>query len=214
MTATDPVRLAPPLELSMPIGEAMFTQRAIRRLDPDRPIEVEHLRLILDAGSKAPTGGNAQPVRTLVVNTPEAVQRLGELYHEAWWAKRADEFGWTPDQEIPAGSTYGPAARLASEFGAVPAVLLVLSLGAPGFSVYPAVQNMLLAARALGIGSVLTTLHPTVMDRVHSLFDIPDEARFHCCVPLGYPRGDFGPTQRLPTRVTTFWNRWGAPPPW
>jgi nitroreductase len=192
----------------------MFTQRAIRRLDPDRPVADDHIRLILDAGSKAPTGGNAQPVRTLVARDPDLIRRLGELYHEAWWAKRADELGWTPDQEIPADSSYGPAAQLAGELGSVPAVLLVFSLDASGFSVYPAVQNMLLAARALGIGSVLTTLHPQVMDRVNELFDVAEEARFHCCVPLGYPRGNFGTTQRLPTSATTYWNRWGDPPPW
>ena len=119
-----------------------------------------------------------------------------------------------PDQEIPADSAYGPAARLAGEFGRVPAVLLVFSSGAPGVSVYPAVQNMLLAARALGIGSVLTTLHPQVMDRLHRLFDVPEEMTFHCCVPLGYPRGNFGTTQRFPTSTTTYWNSWGTPPPW
>jgi nitroreductase len=198
----------------MPLGEAMFTQRAIRRLDPDRPVADDHIRLILDAGSKAPTGGNAQPVRTLVARDPDLIRRLGKLYHEAWWAKRADELGWTPDQEIPADSSYGPAAQLAGEIGSVPAVLLVFSLDASGFSVYPAVQNMLLAARALGIGSVLTTLHPQVMDRVNELFNVAEEARFHCCVPLGYPRGNFGTTQRLPTSATTYWNRWGDPPPW
>jgi nitroreductase len=198
----------------MPIGEAMFTQRAIRRLDPDRPVSDDRIRLILDAGSKAPTGGNAQPVRTLVAKDPDLIRRLGDLYHDAWWAKRADELGWTPSQEIPANSPYRPAARLASEFGSVPAVLLVFSLGASDFSVYPAVQNMLLAARALGIGSVLTTLHPQVMDRVNRLFNVPEETKFHCCVPLGYPRGNFGTTQRLPTRATTYWNRWGDPPPW
>ena len=198
----------------MAIGEVMFTQRAIRRFDPDRPIADDAIRLILDAGSKAPTGANAQPVRTLVANTAELIRRLGELYHEAWWAKRAAELGWTPDQDVPADSPYGPAARLADEFGSVPAALLIFSRNGPGFSVYPAVQNMLLAARALGIGSVLTTLHPQVMDRVRALFDVPEEATFHCCVPLGYPRGNFGTTQRLPTNTTTYWNRWGDPPPW
>ena len=198
----------------MPIGEAMFTQRAIRRLDPDRPISDDDLHTIIDAASKAPTGGNEQPVRMLVVKDRALIEAFGPLYHEAWWAKRADAYGWTPDQELPEDSPYRPAAGLAAEIGQAPAIVLVFSLGAPGFSVFPAVQNLLLAARALGIGSVLTTLHPVVMDRVGTLFGTPADARFHCCVPLGYPRGNFGTTQRMPTSATTYWDRWGETPPW
>lgn len=214
MSQPEPVRLSTPPDLSMPIGEAMFTQRAIRRLDPDRPISDDDLHTMIDAASKAPTGGNEQPVRMLVVKNSALIERFGPLYHEAWWAKRADAYGWTPDQELPEDSPYRPAAGLAAEIGRAPVIVLVFSLGAPGFSVFPAVQNLLLAARALGIGSVLTTLHPVVMDRVHALFEVPEEARFHCCVPLGYPRGRFGPTQRLPTSATTFWDTWGEAPPW
>ena len=212
--AAEPVRLEPPASLSMPLGEAMFTQRAIRRLDPDRPISDEDLQTIVDAASKAPTGANQQPVRILVVRDRSLIQRFGPLYHEAWWAKRADEYGWTPDQELPEDAPYRPAAGLAAEMSAAPVVVLVWSTGAPGFSVYPAVQNLLLAARGLGIGSVLTTLHPSVMDRVHELFGVPADVRFHCCVPLGYPRGRFGLTSRLPTNTTTYWDTWGSPPPW
>ena len=78
----------------------------------------------------------------------------------------------------------------------------------------PAVQNLMLAARALGIGSVPTTLHPTVMARVYELLGIPDDVAFHFCVPLGYPQGNFGPTVRRPTSETTFLDRWDAPVPW
>ncbi len=200
----------------MGLGEAMFTQRAIRRLDPDRPIGDDHLKLLLDAASKAPNGGNAQPGRFLVLRDPALINAFGELYHEAWWAKRADQFGWTPGQEIPADSPFRMAALLAEEIGRAPAVVLAFSMGGgPGASsVLPGVQNLMLAARALGIGSVLTTLHPTVMERVHALLDIPADAEFHCCVPLGYPRGNFGLTQRLPTATTTSWDRWGTAPPW
>ena len=67
---------------------------------------------------------------------------------------------------------------------------------------------------ALGIGSVPTTLHPQVMERVYALLGIPAEAEFHFCIPLGYPRGHFGPTQRRPTAETTFLNRWGGAVPW
>ena len=78
----------------------------------------------------------------------------------------------------------------------------------------PAVQNLMLAARAIGIGSVPTTLHPSVMPRFRGRFDIPEDAAFHFCVPLGYPQGNFGPNVRKPTSETTFLNRWGAAVPW
>jgi nitroreductase len=87
------VRLEPPAELDMPIGEAMFTQRAIRRLDPNRPIGDAQIELMLNAASKAPNGGNAQPGRFLVIRDRELIKRFGKLYHQAWWAKRRDELG-------------------------------------------------------------------------------------------------------------------------
>jgi nitroreductase len=93
------------------------------------------------------------------------------------------------------------------------ALALALHNG-PADSVIPAVQNLMLAARALGIGSVPTTLHASVMVRFQQLFDIPDDTGFHSCVPLGYPKGNFGPNIRKPTTETTFLNRWGTPVPW
>jgi nitroreductase len=72
----------------------------------------------------------------------------------------------------------------------------------------------MLAARALGIGSVPTTLHASVMERSHRMFDIPDDVGFHFCVPLGYPQGNFGPNVRKPISKTCFLDRWGAPGPW
>ena len=83
-----------------------------------------------------------------------------------------------------------------------------------GQSVIPAVQNLMLAARALGIGSVPTTLHPSVMASFHEMFAIPDDVDFHFCVPLGYPRGNFGPTVRKPTSETVFLDRWEGAVPW
>lgn len=208
------ISLESPKELMMPIGDAMFTQRAIRRLDHDRPISDEQLKIILDAASKAPSGGNTQPARYLVVRERSLIEAFGRLYHEAWWAKRADEFGWKDKDDIPEGSVYRMPALLADEMSQAPAVVLVFSKPALAASVLPGVQNLLLAARALGIGSVLTTLHPTVMERVYAMFSVPAEIQFHCCVPLGYPRGAFGPTRRLPTSSTTAWNSWDTSPPW
>lgn len=214
----DMIRLDPPPRLSQKLGEVMFTQRAIRRLKPD-PISDEDLHLILDAASKAPNGGNTQPGRFLVIRDREQIRAFGELYHEAWWAKRRDEkLPWAAAgkrEAIPPGGSYPHAALLADEIKDAPTVILAFSIRkGVANSVFPPVQNLMLAARALGIGSTLTTLHPSVMERVNAMFGVPPEAEFHCCIPLGYPRGNFGPTSRLPTAETTYWNRWGAAPPW
>jgi nitroreductase len=201
--------------LAMPIGEAMFTQRSIRRFRPD-PVPIGDIQLVLEAASKAPNGGNRQPARFLVVTDRRLIQEFGQLYREAWWAKRRDEFGWTRAEDIPPEErTYRSAMGLAETMKDVPCVVLALGVPpGPANSVIPAAQNLMLAARALGLGSIPTTLHPQVMDRVYALFGIPTDVAFHFCIPLGYPERGFGPTRRLPTAQTTFVNRWAAPPPW
>jgi nitroreductase len=205
-----------PARLDMPIGEAMFSQRSIRRFR-NEPIPMADIELILDAAAKAPNGGNRQPARFLVLNDAELIRQFAVLYREAWWAKRRDEKQpWTSREQIPPeerGST--AAARLADEIKDAPCIVLALTTRRGlASSVIPAVQNLMLAARALGIGSVPTTLHPQVMERVYALLGIPAEMEFHLCIPLGYPRGRFGPTQRLATAETTYLNQWGAPVPW
>ena len=92
------------------------------------------------------------------------------------------------------------AALLADEVVDAPVVILAFTVGRAraASSVFPAIQNLMLAARALGIGSVLTTLHADVMDRVYQMFDVPEDTEFHSCIPLGYPRGNFGPHATVP----------------
>jgi nitroreductase len=199
----------------MPIGEAMFTQRAIRRLH-QAPIPEADLALILEAAVKAPSGGNVQPTRFLVLTERERIREFGKLYHEAWWAKRRDIEGWTKPEDIPPGKSVSQSAkRLADEIGEAPCIVFVLGTrNAPANSVIPAAQNLMLAARALGIGSVPTTLHPQVMERFHAMFGIPEDIQFHFCIPLGYPRGKFGPTLRRPATEVTHFNAWGTPVQW
>jgi nitroreductase len=202
--------------LNMPIGEAMFSQRSIRRFRSD-PIPVEDLQLIMDAAVKAPSGGNRQPARFLVLTDADLIREFGGLYREAWWAKRRDEKRpWTRREEIPAEErSHASAARLADEIKDAPCIVLAFTTVKNGASsVIPSIQNLMLAARALGIGSVPTTLHAQVLERVYALLNVPPEMEFHLCIPLGYPRGRFGSTQRIPAAEVTFQNRWGAPAPW
>lgn len=203
------------LELSMPIGDAMFTQRSIRKMRAE-PIPVEHLRLIIAAAVKAPNGGNQQRGRLLVATHREKIVAFGELYRKSWWAKRKADRGWNGPEDVPPGNgSMNSAMRLADEMRNVPCIVFILS-EPPHHpeSVLPGAQNLMLAARALGIGSVPTRLHPDHYAEFRAIFDVPDDIGFHLAIPLGYPRGRFGPTSRLPTAETTHWNHWGGPVPW
>lgn len=199
--------------LTLPLGEAIFSLRAIRRLKPD-PIADDDIRDILEAAIRAPNGGNAQPWRFLVVKDHEQRARFAPLYREAWWAKRRDAGYHTPADLPP---SYKHAMRLADEIGEAPLLIFVCatsqSVGAMT-SVIPAVQNLLLAARALGIGGTITTLHPSVDERVHALFGIPDTAQIVYCIPLGYPKGNFGPNRRKPLSEVCSFDHWDTPSPW
>jgi nitroreductase len=199
--------------LSIPLGEAIFSLRAIRRLKPD-PIPDADIRDILEAAIRAPNGGNAQQWHFLMVKEAALRAQLGTLYHEAWWAKRRDDGIHSPE-DLP--RNYHAAMRMADEIGQVPVLILVCATaqGAGAMaSVIPAVQNLLLAARALGIGGTITTLHPQVEERVHALFGIPDTAQVVYCIPLGYPRGRFGPNRRKPLTEVCSYDHWGTEAPW
>jgi nitroreductase len=201
--------------LVMPIGEVMFTQRSVRKFRTD-PVPVDDLRLILEAAVKAPNGANRQIGRFLVVNDRGKIREFAKLYHEAWWAKRRDERGWTRPEDIPPEEkSYRSAMGLADEIKDVPCIVFAFTVGAGGASsVIPACQNLMLAAHALGIGSIPTTLHPQVMDRFHAMFDIPKDMTFHFCIPLGYSAVKYGPSRRKPIAETTSWNHWAGPVPW
>ncbi len=205
-----------PDRFTMTLGDAMYSMRAIRRFRP-APIEERDLRDLLDAARQAPNGGNAQPWRFLLVTDAEKRARLGELYHEAWWAKRKDE-GISGPEDIPPGKSVRQSAmRLSGEIGDTPAIVLVCATArgaGAAQSVIPSVQNLLLAARSIGVGGTITTLHAVVEERVHELFDIPAEAQVVYCVPLGYPRGRFGPLNRKPLAEVAAVDSWNDTPDW
>ena len=201
--------------LQMPMGEAMFTQRSVRKFRPD-PIPAADLRLIVEAAVKAPNGGNLQIGRFLMVTDLDKLRAFAKLYHEAWWAKRRDDHGWTGPQDIPPEEkNYRAAMSFADEIGSVPAIAFAFAVP-PGWanSIIPACQNLMLAAHALGIGSIPTTLHATVIDRFYAMFDVPKDVSFHFCIPLGYPAVKYGPSVRKPIADTTYLDRWGSAASW
>jgi len=197
------------------------TQRAIRRLKTD-PIPDAALRQIMDAAICAPSGGNRQGWSFLVVRDPAKRARLGQLYREAWgelmkvpyYAGAAKE---PPDS--PAGKMLTSARHLGEHLGEAP-VLILACIGldpgvkptlTTGASIYPAVQNLMLAARALGIGSCITTIHKFRDAQVKELLGIPADVETAALIPLGYPLGKFGRPPRRPLREVAFADRWGQP---
>lgn len=197
--------------LDISLGDAIYSLRAIRRFKQD-PVSDEDLRTILDAARQAPNGGNQQDWHFVVVRNAEVKRSFGELYREAWWAKR-NSAGYFKPEDLP--DHYKSPMGLADSIGEASAIVLVC-VTQPGFreSVIPATQNLLLAARALGIGGTITTLHPSVNERVGDLLNIPDGAVVVYCVPLGYPQGKFGPVTRKPLSEVVSEDVWGRPPSW
>ena len=206
--------------------EGIATTRSIHRYRFD-PIPDEDLGRILYAATRAPSGTNRQPFRFVVLRDGERAGRakaiLGDAYRRGWRHKAESE-GWSTAGDADRSSRRVRSMQamdsFVDNFEKIPVVVLACLVRfreahhQEGASIFPACQNLLLAARALGIGAVPTTLHPEVIERVFALLGIPAEIEFHCCVPMGYPRGRYGTTERYPTAYTTHWDRWGEPPPW
>ncbi len=196
----------------MDVFEAMWTTRAMRRLDPSRPVPEEDLLVILEAASKAPSGGNAQPVEWLVVRDPALKARLGEIYAEV--AHRTLRAYGAPARTDPdVARMLRSSLHLADHMGEAPVLLIPCApatrVRVEG-SVYPAVQNLMLAARALGLGTTLTSMHRDNEQAVKEVLGVPDEIQTFALIPLGYPLGRWGEGRRRPVRETTHWDRWGS----
>ncbi|MBI4638740.1 MAG: nitroreductase family protein [Candidatus Rokubacteria bacterium] len=201
----------------MDFFDVVTTQRAIRRLRPD-PIPDVVLRQIMDAAVCAPSGGNRQGWSFVVIRDTATRARLGALYREAWGELMnvpyyRDAAAAPPDS--PAGKLVASARHLAEHLGEAPVLVLacIAADGAPtlttGASIYPAVQNILLAARALGIGSCLTTIHRFRDAQVKELLGIPAGVETTALIPLGYPLRKFGRPPRRPVAEVAFADRWG-----
>jgi nitroreductase len=203
----------------MDFFDVVTTQRAMRRLKPD-PIPDAALRQILDAAICAPSGGNRQGWSFLVVRDAGRRARLGELYREAWGELMKVPYYAAASKEppdSPAGKMLASARHLSEHLGEAPALILAciaIDAGAQptlitGSSIYPAVQNIMLAARALGIGSCLTTIHRYRDAQLKELLGIPPHVETAALIPLGYPRGRFGRAPRRPLGEVAFVDRWG-----
>ena len=201
--------------------EIMYSCRAMRRLD-SRPVAEELLVKLVDAANQGPSGSNRQAARWIVVRDPPQRRRIAELNRKAVQAYVQ------PGAGRPSELPHHDAARRGRMLKAVlwqadhmheaPALVVAcLAFEAPasplaaargGGSIWPQVQNLLLAARALGLGAAPTTLALSDRDAFRKVLGLPAEVEAYCLVPVGYPKGRFGPVTRLPARETIRWDRW------
>jgi nitroreductase len=203
----------------MELFEAMSTQRSMRRLKPD-PVPDAVIRQILDLAICAPSGGNRQGWSFVIVRDAARRARLGDLYLESWGELLKVPYYAAASQappDSPAGRMLASARHLAEHLGEAPVLVLAciaLDPGASptvttGASIYPAVQNLMLAARALGVGSCLTTIHKYRDAQVKALLGIPADVETAALIPLGYPLGKFGRPPRRPVTEVAHWDGWG-----
>ena len=199
--------------------EIMQTTRSMRRLKPD-PVPDELIRKILEAGTYAPSGGNMQRWRFLVVKDATVKRTIGALYKRTW----EEQVGPRYRASEPAPGTsrerflrmLDAAQYLADHIHEAPVWIIPCMGGASatrtsGSSIYPAVQNMLLAARALGLGATLTTVYLNFEKEVDATLGLPPDVHTYALLPIGYPIGRFGPVRRLPLAEVVYEDRWGQP---
>jgi nitroreductase len=179
---------------------------------------------VLNAGVQAPSGQNTQPWRFVLVSEPAGKKWFADQYKRAIEKRSALAGGASRRREDP-GRQLKALYYQIDHMHEVPYLLFVcgkcdwpfkvpeherVGEGPPNYgSVYPCVQNILLACRALGLGAALTTMHQMFEEELHTYFDIPRNYGVVVTVPIGYPMGNFGPVTRRPAEDVTFFERWG-----
>ena len=218
--------------------EAMYSARALRRLKPD-PVPDEILTNIIDAAIRAPSAGNSQHWVFVVVRDPELRRKLGLIYRKASdiakaiYEERSRPAHMTEDQYQRMMSS---GAYLWEHMGEAPVLLVPCLQDRPappretlppavqaiyeeelvyndrirGASIYPAVQNIILACRGLGLSTLITTNHIRCEGEVKTLLEIPDGVLTYALMPIGYPEDKFGPVKRRPVSEVACTDRWGT----
>ena len=206
----------------MDVYEALYTTRAMRRVRPD-PIPDDVQARILDAAIRAPTGGNAQNWRFLLVDDRDTVGRLAPIYRDCMdqlWATiykaQIEAAKAAPDEpeHVQFLKVQRSAQHLADHFEGYPLLLFSFVQHDPtGGSIYPATWSAMLAARAEGVGSSLTSVFMFRLDDVLEILGVPKEDGwiFSSCVTFGYPTGRWDVAPRRPVHEVSFRNRWGTP---
>ncbi|MFN0070209.1 MAG: nitroreductase family protein [Chloroflexota bacterium] len=189
--------------------EVMYTNRAHREFKLD-VVPDELIEKVLDAAVHAPSGSNSQKWRFVVITDPEMRAKIGAEYKESFYNR--------PIPGRPSGPSRGPS-HLPDTIGTEPPVLILVCMenepGAEpakrttGASIYPAVQNLMLAARAFGLGTVLTTIHQHRESQIKEILGIPAHVDTYALIPMGFPVKGFGPLTRKAPSEVSFRDRWG-----
>lgn len=214
------------MNMSENLYEVLSTTRSIRKFTT-QDIDDATLHRVLQAAIWAPSGGNRQPWRIIAVKDPQIKKQLGDIYSPEW-----DKYVDMNMQKLSKASDavkeaaqkgFGTGTQLARNLADVPVVCIFVHnptdvfttdahLGRTpvvgGASLYPAVQNLLLAARAEGLGGVLTTLIAAREPEVRAVLNIPEPWGVHAMVPLGYPQGKHGPLRRAPLSEMVKFDTW------
>jgi nitroreductase len=217
------------MSLELPdLYEGILTTRAIRSYT-DQPVTDEEIVACLRAAQQGPSGGNTQPWQYLVVTDGATKAAVAEIYRAAHARWEAAQLAAMPpfrgaEQEASFHRGLDAARRLARHLDRASALVLFLAprisiaprdehgeveIGPLAASVYPAVQNLMLAARAHGIGTVLTTVWWSRQDDLRRLLGIPERFDIMALVPMGRPAGSFGVAPRKPVEAVTHWDRFG-----
>lgn len=214
--------------------EAMYSARALRRFKPD-PVPDEVMTKVLDAAIRAPSGSNQQSWIFIVVKDATQRRKIGDIYRKGGDILKTLYADRTRPEHLSQESfdkMLNSATYLTEHMADAP-VLLVACLKTPpaqqpapqlsadvmarmrrmgrlaGSSIFPAVQNIILACRAYGLGTVLTTIHAVYEDEMHAVLGLPDDVHTYALMPIGYPRGKFGPVKRRPLSEVACLDRYG-----
>ena len=202
------------------VWEVIYTQRAIRYWQ-SKKVPRELLEQVIEAGSKAPSGSNLQPWIFLVIdedNKRRAISAALREVFEASPAKLLVEAGENSEDRTQRLMLRG-AREFFSKLEKAPALIIpcLYKLASPtqdptsllaGSSIYTAVQNIMLSARALGLGTVMTTAQGMIETTLRELLKIPDDAYPVAFIPIGFPEANFGPTTRRGLDEILCWNEW------
>lgn len=206
----------------MDLHEALYTTRAMRRVS-DTPIPQDVQARILDAAIRAPSGGNAQSWRFLLVDDPAVTGQIGPIYRdcmdELWTGYYARQIAAAEADPESAESRQmlrmqRSAKHLAERFETYPLLLFAFTRNDPsGGSIFPSIWSAMLAARGEGVGTALTTVLQFRRDDVFAILGVPAEKGWQmaACVTFGYPTGRWGVAERTPVEDVSFRNRWGEP---
>ncbi len=204
----------------MGVFDAIYHSRAMRRIKPD-PVPEELLVKLVDAANQAPSGSNAQNGRWIVVRDKDVKAKLAALNKTA-----VDRYAQSFNADMPGQDPEARRRILASvqwqadHLAEIPALIIAcLEFGGPppdrfavgagsGGSIWPGVQNLLLAARALGLGAAPTTLGLSNREAAREALGLPDTIEPFCLIPVGWPMGKFGPVTRRPLEEIMRWDRW------